>query len=96
VISGFNPAVVLDQDTKLESTTFKNIKFEETYFNNCKGNIFVENSTNNEDLEDYYGNPSFFNYYANTANNEMFLDISNDKNNPDFRIKLSKITAAAK
>jgi len=96
VISGFNPGVVLDQDTKLEPTTFKNIKFEETYFNNCKGNIFVENSTNNEDLEDYYGNTSFFNYYANTANDEMFLDISNDKNNPDFRIKLSKITAVAK
>ena len=94
VISGFNPAAILAQDVKLEASTFKKIKFEETYFNNCKGNIFVENSTNNEDLEDYYGNNSFYNLYQNTDNNEMFLDIYNTKNNPDFRIKISKITAS--
>lgn len=95
VISGYNPAAVLSQDVKLESAT-KKIKFEEIYFNNCKGNIFVENIANNEDLEDYYGNPSFYNLYQNTPNTEMFLDIYNVKNNPDFRIKLSKITASSK
>ncbi|WP_394759828.1 hypothetical protein [Flavobacterium sp.] len=94
IVSGFNPAAILAQDVKLEASTFKKIKFEETYFNSCKGNIFVENSTNNEDLEDYYGNTSFFNVYENTDNKEMFLDIYNLKNNPDFRLKISKITAS--
>jgi hypothetical protein len=94
IISGFNPAAILAQDVKLEPNTFKKIKFEETYFNSCKGNIFVENSTNNEDLEDYYGNTAFFNVYENTDNKEMFLDIYNAKNNPDFRLKISKITAS--
>jgi hypothetical protein len=94
VISGFNPAAILDREIKLEASAFKKIKFEEIYFNNCKGNIFVENTTTNEDLEDYYGTGAFYNLYQNTDNKEMFLDLYNTKNNPDFRIKISKITAS--
>ena len=94
IISGFNPAIVLDDDISLDEKSFKMLKFEEVFFNNCKGNIFVENSTNNEDLEDYYGNPAFFNVYENQQNDNMFIDIYNKTNNPDFRIKLGKITAS--
>ena len=94
IISGFNPAIVLDDDISLDEKSFKMLKFEEVFFNNCKGNIFVENSTNNEDLEDYYGNASFFNVYENQQNDNMFIDIYNKTNNPDFRIKLGKITAS--
>lgn len=94
IVSGFYPAAILDREIKLEPTAFKKIKFEEIYFNNCKGNIFVENTTTNEDLEDYYGMGAFYNLYQNTDNKEMFLDIYNAKNNPDFRIKISKITAS--
>ena len=94
IISGFNPAIVLDDDISLDEKSFKMLKFEEVFFNNCKGNIFVENSTNNEDLEDYYGNASFFNVYENQQNDNMFIDIYNKANNPDFRIKLGKITAS--
>ena len=94
VISGFYPAAILSSEIKLEASAFKKIKFEEVYFNNCKGNIFVENTSTNEDLEDYYGTGAFYNLYQNTDNKEMFLDIYNTKNNPDFRIKISKITAS--
>lgn len=94
VVSGFSPAAILAQDIKLENATFNKIQFKETYINSCKGNIFVENSANNEDLEDYYGNPTFFNVYQATDNKDMFLDIYNAKNNPDFRIKISNITAS--
>lgn len=93
VVSGFMPAVILASDIKLEGGGLKKIKFEEMYFNNCKGNIFVENTTNNEDLEDYYGNTAFFNLYENTDNKEMFIDLYNPKN-PDFRVKIGKITAS--
>lgn len=94
IISGFNPAIVLDDEISLDEKSFKMLKFEEVFFNNCKGNIFVENSTNNEDLEDYYGNAAFFNVYENQQNDNMFIDIYNKTNNPDFRIKLGKITAS--
>jgi hypothetical protein len=94
VISGFSPAVVLDDEIKLEGGGLKKIKLEEMYFNNCKGNIFVENTANNEDLEDYYGNNAFFNLYENTPNAEMFIDSGNAKSNPDFRVKIGKITAS--
>lgn len=94
VISGFSPAVILDDDIKMDNTNLKRIKLEQMYFNNCKGNIFVENSTNNEDLEDYYGNPQFSNLYEHTPNQEMFIDIK--AKTPDFRVKIGKITASAK
>ncbi|MEO8515531.1 MAG: hypothetical protein ABI426_02245 [Flavobacterium sp.] len=93
VVSGFKPAVILASDIKLEGGGLKKIKLEEMYFNNCKGNIFVENTSNNEDLEDYYGNTAFFNLYENTDNKEMFIDLYNPKN-PDFRVKIGKITAS--
>jgi hypothetical protein len=92
VISGFSPAVILDDEIKLDNANLKRIKFEQMYFNNCKGNIFVENSTNNEDLEDYYGNPQFSNLYEHTPNQEMFIDIK--AKTPDFRVKIGKITAS--
>ncbi|WP_300567113.1 hypothetical protein [Flavobacterium sp.] len=92
VISGFSPAVVLDDEIKFEGGGLKKIKLEEIFFNNCKGNIFAENSTNNEDLEDYYGNNAFFNVYENTPNAEMFIDVV--KATPDFRLKIGKITAS--
>jgi len=94
VISGFSPAVILDDEIKMDNTNLKRIKLEQMYFNNCKGNIFVENSTNNEDLEDYYGNPQFSNLYEHTPNQEMFIDIK--AKTPDFRVKIGKITASAK
>ncbi len=92
VISGFSPAVILDDEIKLDNTNLKRIKLEQMYFNNCKGNIFVENSSNNEDLEDYYGNPQFSNLYEHTPNQEMFIDIK--AKTPDFRVKIGKITAS--
>lgn len=94
VISGFSPAVILDDEIRPEAGGLKKIKLEELYFNNCKGNIFVENTANNEDLEDYYGNPAFSNLYENTPNAEMFIDCNNSKSVPDFRVKIGKITAS--
>ena len=59
----------------------------------CKGNIFVENNTNNEDLESWYGNAPFFNVYSQGENKETFIDPFNDKR-PDFRLNIGKITAS--
>jgi hypothetical protein len=63
------------------------------YFNNCKGNIFVENDSNNEDLENWYGNSAFFNVYSKSDNLETFIDLRNDKR-PDFRLRINKIMAS--
>lgn len=93
VISGFNPAINLDSKIEIKETNLKKIKFEDIYFNNCKGNIYTENNTNNEDLEDYYGSTSYGNTHNEGANKETFIDIANPKQ-PDFRLKISKITAS--
>jgi hypothetical protein len=92
VISGFAPAIILDDEIKPEQGGLKKIKFENVFFNNCKGNIFAENSTNNEDLEDHYGNSAFFNLYENTPNSELFI-VANETKSPDFRVKVGKFTA---
>ena len=93
VVSGFNPAVILDEQIQINDENLKKLKFEAMYFNNCKGNLFTENNTNNEDLESWYGQSAFFNVYSKGNNSETFIDFSNDRK-PDFRLQLSKITAS--
>ncbi|MGJ8593791.1 MAG: hypothetical protein ACSHXF_14670 [Aquaticitalea sp.] len=93
VISGFYPAVILDKNINVNSKNLDMIKFSEMYFNNCKGNIFTENNTNNADLENWYGNRAFFNVYSKAADTETFIDYKNQKR-PDFRLRINKIIAS--
>ncbi|MXO04854.1 hypothetical protein [Flavobacterium sp. HBTb2-11-1] len=94
VVSGFNPAVLLDSKTEVNADNLKKIKFEEMFFNQCTGNIFTENNTDNSDLENWYGNSIFANVYSQTDNKETFVDIYNGKR-PDYRLQLGKITASS-
>ncbi|WP_298901713.1 hypothetical protein [uncultured Psychroserpens sp.] len=93
VISGFNPAVIFDSKIKINSENLEKIKFTRTYFNNCKGNIFVENVANNEDLENWYGNRAFNNVYSKGPDSETFIDVENLKR-PDFRLRINRIIAS--
>ena len=96
VISGFFPAVTLSD--KIDTSVLNNLKkirFEETIFNNCKGNIFTEYNANNVDLEDWYGQNKFLLLHENIENVDMYIDMKNLRD-PDFRIKISKITAQNK
>lgn len=95
VISGFNPAVILDNKIQVNDKNLKKIRFEELYLNNCKGNIYTEDNTNNEDLEDWYGNRVFYNYFAQGNNDETFIDINN-QSDPDYRLKIDNIKASTK
>jgi hypothetical protein len=93
VISGFNPAVIFDREITVNSKNLERIKFSEMYFNNCKGNIFTENNSNNADLENWYGNRAFFNVYSKGDDSETFIDSKNVKR-PDFRLRINKIIAS--
>ncbi|MEM6515133.1 MAG: hypothetical protein AAF688_03040 [Bacteroidota bacterium] len=94
VISGFKPAVVFDSRTKINNTSLDKLKFSEMYFNNCEGNLFVENNSNNEDLENWYGNRAFFNVYSKGSDAETFIDLK-DPRKPDFRLRINKILASS-
>ena len=93
VISGFNPAVLLDEKIQLNQQNLEKIKLTALLFNNCNGNIFVEYNSNNEDLENWYGNTAFFNVYSKSDNFETFIDFDNSKR-PDFRLRINKIIAS--
>jgi hypothetical protein len=93
VISGFSPAIVMDDEITMDAPTMKKYSFREVFFNSCKGYIFMENTTDNSDIEDYYATPAFFNLYENLDNKNMFIDAYNIKT-PDFRIQIGKITAS--
>ncbi|WP_418603976.1 hypothetical protein [Hwangdonia sp.] len=93
VISGFNPAVLFEDKIKVNQENLEKIKFTDMYFNNCNGNIFVENNMNNEDLENWYGNSAFFNVYSKSDNSETFIDLNN-KRRPDYRLRINKIIAS--
>jgi len=93
VISGFNPAVILDEAIELNDTNLSKIKFTSTYFNNCRGNIFIANQANNDDLESWYGSRAFNNVYAKGNDSETFI-AAHHRRQPDFRLKINKIYAA--
>ena len=93
VISGFNPAVLLANKIPINSETLDKVRFTEMYFNNCNGNIFTEYKSNNEDLESWYGNSSFFNVYSKGMDVETFIDIT-DSRKPDYRLRINKIIAS--
>ena len=92
MISGFNPAVIFESTIGINQENLEKIQFSEMYFNNCKGNIFVENNSNNDDLENWYGNTAFFNVYSKSSNSETFIDLNNPRR-PDYRLKINKIIA---
>lgn len=94
VVSGFNPAVLFENKIKINNENLDRIRFTEMYFNNCKGNIFIEYNSNNEDLESWYGNSSFFNVYSKGLDSETFIDLKNSKR-PDFRLRINKIIASS-
>ena len=93
VVSGFNPAVVLDDEIIINESSLKRMQFTNMYFNNCNGNIFSENNPNNEDLENWYGSSSFYNVYSKGPNTETFIDFKNRKR-PDYRLRINKIMAS--
>ena len=93
VISGFNPAILLDNAININDENLKKVKLEQMYFNLCKGNIFVVDNSNNEDLESWYGNAAFANVYSKAENNITFIDFMNDKR-PDFRLRIGEITVS--
>ena len=92
VISGFNPAVIFEDKITLNQENLEKIKFTSMYFNNCNGNIFLENNSNNEDLEDWYGNNAFYNVYSKSSNSETFIK-TDDLRRPDFRLRINGIIA---
>jgi len=93
VISGFNPAILLDEKITINDENLKKVKLEQMYFNLCKGNIFVMNNSNNEDLENWYGNAAFANVYSKAENIVTFIDFMNEKR-PDFRLRIGGITVS--
>jgi len=93
VISGFSPAVILDEKIKLNEINLEKINFTSTYLNNCNGNIFRNGYTNNEDLENWYGNRAFNNVYSKGPDSETFIDSKNGRR-PDFRLRINKIMAS--
>ena len=93
VISGFNPAVILDAKIKINNDNLEKIAFTRTYFNNCVGNIFRKDYTNNDDLESWYGSRAFNNLYSRGPDYETFIEAENPKY-PDFRLRVNKIIAS--
>ncbi|GAB1858061.1 hypothetical protein MHTCC0001_28980 [Flavobacteriaceae bacterium MHTCC 0001] len=93
IISGFNPAVIMDNNISINQENLEKMSFTEMMFNNCNGNLYVENTSNNDDLEDWYGSAAFYNLYTTGENSETFIAPTNYKR-PDFRLRIDKIIAS--
>ncbi len=95
VISGFNNAIMLDENIKINDASLSRIQLKNIYFNNCSKNIASKFKDDNEDLENWYGNPSFFNVYSKTNHSELFIDLNTSKK-PDYRLRIDRILAMNK
>ncbi|MBF8150646.1 hypothetical protein ITJ86_12105 [Winogradskyella sp. F6397] len=93
VISGFKPAIILDENIDINNESLEKVKITNSYFNNCKGNIFKKYATNNDDLESWYGSRAFDNVYSKGPDKETFIDSDNSRT-PDFRLRINKIIAS--
>jgi hypothetical protein len=93
VISGFNPAVILDDNITIDTENLSKLKFTRSYFNNCKGNLFRKGFSDNADLENWYGSRSFDNVYSKGPDSETYID-ANNKSQPDFRLRINRIIAS--
>ncbi len=93
LISGFNPAAILDNKIMLNAENLEGIMFTSTYFNNCNGNIYKKGFSNNDDLENWYGSRAFNNVYSKGPDSETFIDTGNAKR-PDYRLRINKIIAS--
>ncbi|WP_400078688.1 hypothetical protein [Winogradskyella sp. R77965] len=93
VISGFNPAIILDSKIAINNENLAKIKFTRSYFNNCNGNIFRNEYANNDDLESWYGSRAFDNVYSKGPDSETFINSENYKR-PDYRLRINKIFAS--
>ncbi len=91
VISGFKSAVIISEKTDIVDENLSKIRFNNMHFNNCRGNIFVEYNSNNQNLEKWYSNPTFNNAYAQSNHNETFIKL--DTNRPDYRLKPNTVLA---
>ncbi|MDO5979499.1 hypothetical protein [Flavivirga spongiicola] len=89
IISGFSKAVILDENIKVNDASLARIQFKNICFNNCNGSVFLNFNDNNENLENWYRNPSFSNVYFRTSHSELFIDLNNSKR-PDYRLLINK------
>ncbi|KAB1066904.1 hypothetical protein F6U93_13710 [Tamlana haliotis] len=94
VISGFNKAVILDENIKVNDEYLSKIQLRNTCFNQCSGNVFSKLKEDNFQLENWYNNPSFFNDNFKTSHAEFFMDLSS--NIRDYRLNIQKIIAMNK
>ena len=91
VVTGFASSLYLDGKIPVEEEGLSKIKLKRIFINNCKKNIVSENGgVTNDDLESYYGNPSYGNRYSGIKSEDLFVDANNPKT-PDFRIKIGSI-----
>lgn len=92
VISGFNPAVILDKKIIINNENLEKIVFTRNYFNSCNGNIFIKDRRTNDDLENWYGSRAFNNVYSKGTDIETFIDAKN-MDSPDYRLRINRIIA---
>ncbi|MFD2892206.1 hypothetical protein ACFS5J_09300 [Flavobacterium chuncheonense] len=91
VISGFDSALLLDDEIDITDANLNKIKLQRVFINNCKKNIITEKGgVLNDDLEFYYASKAFGNVYSKTNSEELFVDAVSLKS-PDFRIKIGSI-----
>ena len=73
MISGFMPAIILENEIQVDQPNLEKIKITDMLFKNCKGYVFSKNDANNAALENWYGNKEFLNMFSVGNRPKIFI-----------------------
>ncbi|WP_067149094.1 hypothetical protein [Pseudotamlana agarivorans] len=92
VVSGFNKAILLSENIKINDTDLSKIQLRNICFNICKRAISLNLKEDDITLENWHKNASFYNDYTKTNHSELFIDLSSN-NKRDYRLKNNETIA---
>ncbi|MDO5980730.1 energy transducer TonB [Flavivirga spongiicola] len=73
MISGFKPAIVLEDEIQVDQPNLEKIKVTDMHFKNCRGYVFSKNDANNAALENWYANKEFLNMLSVGNRSKTFI-----------------------
>ncbi len=73
VISGFKPAIVLEDKIQVDQENLEKIKISDIYFKNCVGYVQSKDHSNNAALENWYSNKDFLNMFSRGNQSKIYI-----------------------
>ncbi len=73
VISGFKPAIILEDKILTNQENLEKIKITDVHFKDCVGYVLSKDNSNNKALDNWYGNKEFLNMFSQGNRSKILI-----------------------